>query len=122
MIKLTLSEFLDLLKAQKVPKEQLSFQCPVCKTHQTAQDLIDAGAGATFEDVEKYLAFSCVGRWTNAGEFKEGREGLGCNWTLGGFFQLHELEVTAPEGEVHPRFLPSNYERVNDAIHSDECR
>lgn len=77
--------------------EDVTFQCPNCKTLQSAQDLIDAGAGSSFDEVEKYLAFSCVGRFT-----KE----KGCNWTLGGLLHIHELEVITPDGEHHPRFKP----------------
>jgi hypothetical protein len=29
---------------------------------------------------------------------------VGCNWTLGGLFQMHALEVVTEDGERHPRF------------------
>ena len=32
------------------------------------------------------------------------RFGKPCNWTLGGLFALHKLEVVTPDGEKHPRF------------------
>lgn len=77
--------------------------CPMCNRVQTPKDLIDAGAGKTFDDVEKYFGFSCVGRWLNAGPFK--KDNLkGCDWTLGGFFKLHKLEVVTTDGKRHPRF------------------
>jgi len=96
---MTLDEFLDAMKAQGKPREEITFVCPMCKTEQCAKDLINAGAGKDFGEVEKYLGFSCVGRWD---------ENKGCDWTLGGLLQIHELEVVTPDGETHPRFLPSN--------------
>lgn len=100
---MTIKEFRDAIKSQGVPIEDVTFQCPKCKTIQSAKDLIEAGAGETFDDVEKYLGFSCVGRWD---------ESKGCNWTLGGLFQIHELEVVTPDGEKHPRFKPVQRDTV----------
>lgn len=94
----TVQEFKDLIKKQGRDRiEDATFICPQCKTIQSAQDLIDAGAGKDFDEVNKYLAFSCVGRWSKT---------KGCNWTLGGLFQLHELEIVDENGERHPRFEP----------------
>ena len=92
-----LHEFHEILKEQGVPMEEVTFQCPRCKTLQSANDLIAAGAGKNLNEVEKYLAFSCVGRFD---------KDKGCDWTLGGFFQMHELEVITTDGERHPRFMP----------------
>ena len=94
---MTLEEYEAAIKAQGVPVEDVKFQCPRCKTLQSANDLIQAGAGKNLGEVEKYLAFSCVGRWDEA---------VGCDWTLGGLFQMHELEVATPDGKHHPRFMP----------------
>lgn len=94
---LALDEFRALMKAQNVPMAKVTFQCPQCKTLQCAEDLIEAGAGATLDDVSGYLGYSCVGRFTDQ---------KGCNWTLGGLFQIHELEVINEKGEACPRFLP----------------
>jgi len=53
---MTLKEFLAALKAQGVPSPKQAFLvCPMCGTLQSADDLIHAGAGATFDEVEKYL-------------------------------------------------------------------
>lgn len=94
---MTIDEFEAALKAQGVPIEDVQFRCPRCKTSQSARDLIAAGAGADFDAVEKYLGFSCVGRFDAT---------KGCNWTLGGLFRIHELEVVTPDGKRHPRFMP----------------
>lgn len=95
---MTVEEFHAALKAQGTDRiEDVTFHCPRCKTLQSAQDLIDAGAGENMDAVEKYVAFSCVGRWS---------EEKGCDWTLGGLFGIHKLEVVTPDGEHHPRFEP----------------
>jgi len=98
MIEMTMLEFTNAVKAQGVPLEQVTFRCPRCQTLQSANDLIEAGAGKSLDEVERYLAFSCVGRFS-----KE----KGCDWTLGGLFQIHELVVVDSEGKAHPRFMPA---------------
>ncbi|WP_312903576.1 ASCH domain-containing protein [Stutzerimonas nitrititolerans] len=102
---MTLDEFRDALKAQGVPRDHFAFRCPRCKTIQSANDLIAAGAGEDFEAVERYLGFSCVGRFTGADDPSKTKPG--CNWTLGGLFQIHELEVVTEDGIHHPRFSPA---------------
>ena len=102
---LTIAEFHEALNAQGVKRmEDLAFICPVCKTRQTGQDLIDAGAGSTFAEVEGFVGFSCVGRWTGAGPPREQPDGKPCDWTLGGLFKIHTLEVLDVDGRRHPRF------------------
>jgi len=68
--------------------KQWKFICPVCKTVQTIQDFIDAGVGK--ETISKTIAFSCIGRFTKT---------KGCDWTLGGLFRLHTLEVKFEDEE-----------------------
>lgn len=65
---------------------------------QSATDLIEAGAGANFDSVQGFLGFSCIGRFDTS---------KGCNWTLGGLFKLHELEIVTEDGERYPRFKVS---------------
>lgn len=102
---MTLEELHAAFAAQKVSgKEHLAFVCPMCATVQSARDLINAGAGNTLSDVEKYLGFSCVGRFTGAASPRKKPDGRPCNWTLGGLLNLHELEVTTPDGVVHKSF------------------
>lgn len=101
---ISLDEFQSAIQAQGVPIEHVAMKCPMCGTIQSATDLIRAGAGADMDAVEKYLGFACIGRFTNAGPFKSGSSQVGCDWTLGGLFQLHRLEVVTPDGKRHPRF------------------
>lgn len=101
---MTIEEFRAAIDAQGVPREHAAFVCPRCKTVQSAQNLVDAGAGSDMAAVEKYLGFSCVGRFTGAGGARSEPDGAPCNWTLGGLFRLHELEVITVDGESHAHF------------------
>ena len=111
----TVEEMHQAMKAQKVPKEHIAFMCPMCGTVQSCQSLIKAGAGATLEEVEKYIGFSCVGRFTKAGppprKPKRGNT-KGCNWTLGGLFQLHKLEVLLPDGKKQASFEVADHDQA----------
>lgn len=113
MKKMTVEEYHAALKAQGVPsREDLALVCPMCATPQSARDLIAVGAGEDFDAVEKYLGFSCVGRWTNAGSPRKSPDGKPCDWTLGGLFPLHKLVVVTPDGKEHPRFEPATPEQA----------
>lgn len=98
---ITLSEYHNALKRQDVDRiEDTKHVCPRCGTVQTPQNLIDAGVGETMEDVQQFVGFSCVGRWTDE---------MGCDWTLGGLLKIHDLVVVdEEEGTRHPRFMPAN--------------
>lgn len=110
---ITLEEYFTELRAQEVDLPlQATFKCPLCGTLQTAADLIAAGAGEDFEAVEKYLGFSCVGRFTGAGPARKKPDGKACNYTLGGLFKLHKLEVITQDGNRHPRFEPATPEEA----------
>lgn len=108
--RVTLDEYHDRLRRQGVAREDLAVVCPACGVAQSARDLIAAGAGRDFDEVERFLGFSCVGRWTGAGPARPDPDGQPCDWTLGGLFQLHELEVETEDGELHPRFAPASPE------------
>ena len=94
---MTTDEFHEAIKLQGCKIKNVTFCCPACKTLQSAQDLIDAGAGKNVAEVEKYLAFSCIGRFT---------KDKGCDWTLGGLFKIHTLEIITEEGKRRPCFEP----------------
>lgn len=113
MQQMTVAEFHAALSAQGVSaREHLALICPLCRCIQSAQDLIDAGAGADFDSVERYLGFSCVGRWMGGKSPRANPDGKPCDWTLGGLFPLHELVVLTGDGERHPRFLPATAEQA----------
>ena len=101
----TIEEYFASLKAQNVPRDHICVKCPMCGTIQSPNDLVAAGAGKDFEEVEKYIGFSCVGRWTHQKPPpKEKGNQDGCNWTLGGLFSCHNLVVVTEDGKEHPRF------------------
>jgi hypothetical protein len=83
---------------------QWTFICPICKTRQNANDFFATGQFKPGTgEVNKYLGFSCIGRFTGAGPHKPGRApGRGCDWTLGGLLQVHELEIILPNGKRSP--------------------
>lgn len=102
---ITLEEFHAELKAQGVKShEDVAFVCPMCGTVQSGKDFIAEGAGKNFDEVEKYVGFSCIGRFTGAGSPRKRPDGSSCNWTLGGLFKLHTLEVVTPDEKHHARF------------------
>lgn len=106
------AEFLESLKAQGVPGIHLAFICPMCQCVQSMDSLIKAGAGATETDVERYVGFSCVGRWTGADGPRKKPDGKPCDWTLGGLFSLHQLEVVTEDGKTHRHFEVASPEQA----------
>lgn len=111
MKRLTVEEFRAAIKAQNVPsREDYAFICPMCGVVQSARDLITAGAGEDFNAVEKYVGFSCVGRFIGAPSPRREHDGSPCNWTLGGLFQTHRFEVITEDGRAHPHFEPASPE------------
>lgn len=114
MLTVTLAEFHNACRAQGVPRADIKVICPMCKTPQSANDLIAAGAGANESEVEKYLGFSCIGRWTGAYPPRKTPDGKPCDWTLGGLFKLHELEVVLPDGQTVAAFMPVGLEARAD--------
>ncbi len=101
----TQDEYLSAIRSQNVALGGATFQCPICGTLQSANDLIEAGAGKDLDEVEGYVGFSCIGRFDKT---------RGCDWTLGGLFGLHNLEVITPDGKHHPRFRPVPREAPHD--------
>lgn len=110
---MTVELFNEALKKQQVPREHLAFKCPMCGTVQSAYDLIKAGAGKAFDEVDGYIGFSCLGRFTSAGPPRKENDGLPCNWTLGGLFRMHTFEVITEDGKHHPYFEPASAAETN---------
>lgn len=106
-------EFLAEAKARFGPKvHDWKFVCPMCGTVQSVQQLLDAvlAIGGKKDEVHGYIGYSCIGRFTRQGDAgiaaknRGERWDKGCNWTLGGLFQTHELEVIMPDGNKRPTF------------------
>lgn len=115
MKQITLEQYHSELRAQDVPRNDLAMICPACGGVQSGRDFIDAGE-TEWETIETYLGFSCVGRFMKAGPPpKDKAPENRCNWTLGGLFKIHELEVLIDEnGKTvrHPRFLLATPEQA----------
>lgn len=103
---ITLEAFKAEVLAQGVERLDVAVICPLCDTPQSMRALIAAGAGVTEAEVEKFIGFSCIGRFTGAGSGfrKDHPKGQGCNYTLGGLFKLPKLIVLLPDGEKFPHF------------------
>lgn len=107
MRKINAREALTEFAAQKVSSsEHIAFKCPRCHTVQSMASLARACVPLTPPaKLGSYIGFSCEGRFNGAGEWpsdpaaQAARTKRGCNWTLGGLFQIHELIVVTPEGE-----------------------
>lgn len=113
MEKLEIDEFHARLKLQGVSSlGHVCLVCPVCGTPQSRASL--EAAGATAEEAERIFGFSCEGRLTKVGPWPGStdrsakavarRKVRGCDWTLGGLFKLHVLEVVTKDGVTHPLF------------------
>lgn len=111
--KITIEQLHARFKAQGVSKrEHIAFKCVTCGTVQSMASLIKAGCPA--DRAENQIGFSCEGRWSNAGpwpshagkasERSKRTEKRGCDWTLGGFFRVHKLEVVDENGKPRPSF------------------
>lgn len=95
-------------------REDIAFKCIRCGTIQSGRDFMRA-TGKTFDEIERWLGFSCIGRFTNAGPHKDGTpRGRGCDWTLGGLFSIHNLVVIDDDGVEHPTFAVASPEEAQN--------
>jgi hypothetical protein len=114
MQRITHDQFKAMLTSQGVPRQHWALTCPICSTVQSFALL--EREGVPENNLEGQLGFSCVGRWNGAGQFKPaGPKKVGCNWTLGGLFQLHKMEVEL-DGQRHPTFVPSTPEQARELM------
>lgn len=85
--------------------------CPMCRTAQSPADLLATGKFVPGSgEVNKVFGYSCIGRFTgqrdegiiarHAGQLWD----KGCNWTLGGLLQCHEVEIVREDGTTYPHF------------------
>ncbi|GLP96194.1 VVA0879 family protein [Paraferrimonas sedimenticola] len=77
--------------------QDVQFECPKCKTRQSANDFIEHKIGSSIQDVQSILSFTCIGRFT---------ANMGCDFSLGESDGGHEVEVLLPSGDVQPCFKP----------------
>lgn len=102
--RITFAEFKTELQNQGVPREHFAVRCVQCGTVQSRQDFVDAGIHPTIKDAQKHWGYSCIGRWV---------AGKGCDWTLGGLFQIHTLEIDFEDGsDPLPMFEPATPEQA----------
>lgn len=110
-----IEEFHARLKAQAVSaREHVALVCPICGTPQSLASLFAAQGKTDVSRAEGMIGFSCEGRLTNAGPWpsdkdKSAKANLrrlvrGCDWTLGGLFRIHRLEVVTQDGRAWPSF------------------
>lgn len=121
MERITIEQLHERFKAQGVSaREHIAFKCPVCGTVQSIASLTKAGAPPA--KIENFVGFSCEGRFSNAGPwpsdkrkgraFDARRAVRGCDWTLGGLFRIHNLEVINAEGVPQPTFEVASAEEA----------
>lgn len=89
------------------------YVCPICGHVQGAHEFAER-TNVKKEDFRKYIGFSCIGRYLkdkikkpknqDDHAFPVKMKGGGCNWTLGGLFQLHKVVVINSKGEPTPMF------------------
>jgi len=116
---ISVEEFHAEIKSQGVESsEDAALKCPVCGTVQSKRLLTQQGCPP--EKVDTQIGFSCVGRWNNAGAYNKTKKNSkpGCDWTLGGLFRLHNLEVHK-DGETHPMFdvaTPAEAQKLKEEL------
>jgi hypothetical protein len=103
MKKLSIEQFQQEIKSQGMSNRlDVAFKCPMCKTIQSMRSF--TAAGVDEYTAELMIGFSCVGRFTGAPGPRKEPDGQPCNWTLGGLFKTHEMEVVDSNGKVHLYF------------------
>lgn len=111
---ITFEQFQQELKAQQVPRIHVAVKCPMCKTVQSMHSLLLAGVEKS--SIESIFGFSCIGRYKNK---QEHAPGVGCDWSLGGLFQMHELEVIAPDNKIHRFFKIASMDEAKTLMESE---
>lgn len=106
MREMLLSEYTDELRSQDMYDPLLfSVVCPSCRRVQHRQDLIEAGAGRSLEEVTPHFGRRCVGSFPDAGwsceltQLTDAQAGL-------------EVLVSDGDGGREPRFLPATPEQA----------
>lgn len=66
------------------------FKCVRCGHVQSIRGALERNPKLTLKHIGALIYFSCEGRWNKS---------EGCDWTLGGLFQIHNIEVIDGEDE-----------------------
>lgn len=85
------------------------FKCPGCGHVQTRQDYLDMGMG---KQCDRYLAFSCIGRFRQTDpmkkdlvvDFGELDKGAGCHYVGGGLFNVSPVGIETGKDEIRYTF------------------
>lgn len=116
---ITRTELEKMITAQDVHNRCKAFICPMCDTVQSMASLVDAGCSTDM--VHEYIGYSCEGRWRGGGspldktlKKTQKQKIRGCNWTLGGLFKTHKLEIIEEGEENHPFFMPASPEQAKE--------
>lgn len=93
------------------------FVCPSCGHVQTRRDFLQLGMGAA--QVDRYLAFSCVGRWHIGRDVVDDMgvpsRGYGCRYSGGGLFNISPYQLILPQGDERPTFA---FDGPDPSLHS----
>jgi hypothetical protein len=76
-------------------RRKWKFRCVACGNVQSAELADERNPELVGVEKGNWIYFSCEGRRT---------PGVGCDWSLGGLFQLHCLAVIDEDGKSHPTF------------------
>lgn len=79
------------------------FKCPRCGHVQSGESVLEHNPSLDILKIRNWIYYSCEGRHN-----KE----HGCDWTLGGLFQIHRVEVVLDDGHVSPVFEFAETEAV----------
>ena len=85
MIKMNYEEWIK--KAKELfgkDSYEWKFKCPSCSHIQSINSWLEHNPELKAEEIENLVFFNCEGRIN---------EKYGCDWTLGGLFKIHKVEV-----------------------------
>ena len=60
------------------------FVCPSCGHIQSVKSVLEHNPSLDPNNIQNWINYNCEGRYN---------EGEGCDWTLGGLFKIHKLEI-----------------------------
>jgi len=82
-------------------RKEWKFKCPACGYVQSFRDF---EPHMDKEEIYKYIAFSCIGRFDGHGDNTMFRGKQPCNYAGGGLFAINPVHITDDEGNEYHRF------------------